>query len=125
LGAADFVDDPARMGRNLDALLHRKRGREHLQGPYRGEARWISGAPMTRHSWPKQGTVISPNKTERECQNGCGTIKVTRHEYPPGFPDGKHWPEFWNGLDKFEGKGTPPCTGRAKAATYDARSYPL
>ena len=79
---------------------------------------------MTRHRWPKQGTTISPNKTERECQNGCGIIKVTRHETEGGRP--KAWTEYFCGIDRVDVDGrVPPCTGRAKAAAYDARNYPL
>lgn len=79
---------------------------------------------MTRHRWPKEATIISPNKSERECQNGCGIVKVSRHETEGGRD--VHWHEFWHGLDQFEGKGTPPCTGRAASAVaYDARNYPL
>lgn len=62
---------------------------------------------MTRHRWPKHGTIISPNKTERECLNGCGTVKVTRHESEGGRD--RHWQEYWRGLDRFEGEGTPVC----------------
>lgn len=81
---------------------------------------------MTRHRWPKDSTVISPYKSERECLNGCGIVKVSRHEYPPDCPNGKHWPEFFRGLDKIECVGTPPCTGRAAGpVAYDARNYPL
>lgn len=64
---------------------------------------------MNHHRWPKQGVTISPNKTERECQNGCGIVKVTRHEYPPGNPFGIHWPEYWRGLDQFPGTRAPVC----------------
>jgi hypothetical protein len=79
---------------------------------------------MSRHRWADK-VVISPNKSERECRNGCGIVKVSRHEYPAGNPFGVHWPEFWRGLDKIECEGTPPCTGRAQAVSYDARNYPL
>ena len=60
-----------------------------------------------KHRWPKQGTAITPNKTELECRNGCGTIKVTRHEFEGGRE--VHWHEFWRGLDRCEGTGTPVC----------------
>ena len=50
---------------------------------------------MIRHRWGDK-VVISPNKTERECLNRCGIVKVTRHE-------------FWRGLDRIEGAGTPVC----------------
>lgn len=77
---------------------------------------------MTRHRWGEK-IAITPHKTERECLNGCGIIKVTRHEFEGGRE--VHWTEFWRDLDKIEGDGTPMCTGRAKAAVDDARSYPL
>ena len=76
---------------------------------------------MTRHRWPKQGTIISPHKTERECLNGCGTVKVTRHESEGGRDT--HWTEFWCGLEQHS--ATPPCVRHATSAAYDARSYPL
>lgn len=61
---------------------------------------------MTRHSWPKEGTTF-PNKTERECLNGCGIVKVTRHESEGGRD--VYWTEFWRGLDRIECEGTPAC----------------
>lgn len=79
-----------------------------------------------RHRWPGAGTVISPNKTERECRNGCGIVKVTRHETEGGRD--LHWIEFWRGLDPISDVNgrTPPCTGPATAAvSYSARNYPL
>jgi hypothetical protein len=60
---------------------------------------------MTRHRWGDK--VAFPNKSERECLNGCGTIKVTRHEFQGGRD--LHWTEFWRGLDRIEGEGTPAC----------------
>lgn len=76
---------------------------------------------MTRHRWGEPARFN--HKTERECQNNCGIIKVTRHESEGGKDI--HFVEFYRGLDKIECTGTPPCTGRAKAAEYDARNYPL
>lgn len=77
---------------------------------------------MTRHRWGDPSRF--DHKTERECQNGCGIVRVTRHESQGGKDI--HFVEFYRGLDKIECKGTPPCTGRAKAATaYEAGSYPL
>lgn len=61
---------------------------------------------MTRHRWPKEGTTFQ-NKTERECLNGCGIVKVTRHEFEGGRD--VYWTEFWRGLDRIEGAGTPAC----------------
>ena len=78
---------------------------------------------MTRHRWSEKA-VITPNKSERECLNGCGLVMVHRHEYPDGNPFGVHWEEFWRGLDQLEVRG--PCTGRAGGSVaYDARNYPL
>lgn len=64
---------------------------------------------MTRHRWPKQPTIISPNKSERECLNGCGIVKVTRHEFEGGRE--VHWVEFYRGLDRVghRWQGTPVC----------------
>ena len=62
------------------------------------------------HRWAEK-IVVSPYKTERECKNGCGIVKVIRHEGQ------LHWMEFYCGLDRIECTGTPPCTGKAKAIT--------
>lgn len=79
---------------------------------------------MTRHRWPKQGNVISAQKTERECQRGCGIVKVSRRESEGGRD--LYWDEFWRGLDRLDGAGTPPCkAASARPATSDARNYPL
>jgi len=43
------------------------------------------------------------NASERECLNGCGIIRVTRHE------GDQHWIEFWRGLDKISVGKTPVC----------------
>ena len=61
---------------------------------------------MTRHRWGEK-TPISPSKTERECLNGCRTIKVTRHEFEGGKEI--HWTEFWRDCERIEGEGTPVC----------------
>jgi len=58
-----------------------------------------------KHRWGEKA-VISAHKTEQECINGCGIVKVRRHE-PQNFPP--HWTEFWRGLDRIECKGTPAC----------------
>lgn len=77
---------------------------------------------MSRHKWGDKIQFPLAHKTERTCINGCGITKVSRHEH-----EGRdlHWVEFWCGEERIETVGTPPCTGSAKAATYDARSYPL
>lgn len=61
---------------------------------------------MKRHRWADK-VVVSPNKTERECLNGCRTIKVSRHEFEGGRD--VYWTEFWRDLEKIEGAGTPTC----------------
>lgn len=55
----------------------------------------------TRHSWA--APVRFQFKTERTCKF-CDVTKVTRHE-PGQLP----WIEFYRGLDKIEGAGTPAC----------------
>lgn len=47
--------------------------------------------------------MVSPYKSERECENGCGIVKVSRHEGQ------SHWLEFWRGLDKISVGVTPAC----------------
>lgn len=61
---------------------------------------------MKRHHWGEK-IVISVNKTERECLDGCGIVKVTRHEQEGGRD--LHWIEFWRGLDRIECDATPAC----------------
>ncbi len=58
------------------------------------------------HRWSSPQT-ISPHKTERECQNNCGIVKVTRHESEGGRE--VHWREFWRGLDRIDVIRTPAC----------------
>ena len=62
-----------------------------------------------KHRWPKEGTIISPHKTERECENGCGIVKVSRHE--TDGPREVHWIEFWrtDDMQRIKGQGTPKC----------------
>jgi hypothetical protein len=64
---------------------------------------------MTRHRWGDK-IPITPNKTECECQNGCGIVKVSRHECEGGRD--VYWTEFWRGLDRIEGEGAPACDGK-------------
>jgi hypothetical protein len=54
-----------------------------------------------RHSWGEPERFL--HKSERECRNGCGVIKVTRHE------GGAHWIEFWRDGERIPGKRTPIC----------------
>lgn len=78
---------------------------------------------MSRHKWGNKTDFPLAHKSERTCTNGCGITKVTRHETEGGHD--RYWTEFWRGGERIPGKSTPPCDGPAKAATYDARSYPL
>lgn len=71
---------------------------------------------MIRHRWPKKGTVISPNKSERECLNGCGTIKATRHESEGGRD--VYWTEFCRGLDRIDVDGRTPVCERVLEAAH-------
>lgn len=57
------------------------------------------------HRWGER-VVVSPNKTERQCLR-CGIVKATRNECEGGRP--LFWTEFWRGLDRIEGDGTPAC----------------
>jgi hypothetical protein len=54
-----------------------------------------------RHSWGEPARF--EHKTERECLNGCGVIRVTRHE------GGRHWVEFWRDCEKISTGKTPIC----------------
>jgi hypothetical protein len=54
-----------------------------------------------RHSWGEP--VRFEYKTERSCVNGCGIVKVTRHE------GGEHWIEFWREGEKIATDKTPGC----------------
>lgn len=68
-----------------------------------------------KHSWGPPTRIPSalalPRKTERVCEK-CGIVKVTWHETDErGFET--YRTEFWRGLDRVEGVGTPVC-GAAK-----------
>ena len=58
-----------------------------------------------RHRWGDR--VQFAHKSERECMNGCGIVKVSRHESEGGR--GRYWTEFWRDLEQIEGEGTPVC----------------
>lgn len=60
---------------------------------------------MTRHRWGEP--VRFAHKTERECLNGCRTIKVSRQEFDGGRD--VYWTEFWCDGDRIECAGTPLC----------------
>ena len=57
---------------------------------------------VKRHRWG-QKNVVSPYKTERECQNGCGIVKASRHEHH------SHWTEYWRGLERISVDKAPAC----------------
>lgn len=60
-----------------------------------------------RHRWSDR-RVVNANKTERDCLNSCGIVKVSRHE--TDGPRDVHWVEFWRGLDRIdEDSVTPVC----------------
>lgn len=58
-----------------------------------------------RHCWGEP--VRFEHKTERECRNGCGIVKVTRHENEGGRD--LHWAEFWRDGEQIQTIRTPPC----------------
>lgn len=69
---------------------------------------------MSRHRWGDK-VPVSPHKTERECLNRCGIVKVTRHEFEGGRE--VHWIEFWRGLDRIKGAATPVCEPISEVVT--------
>lgn len=58
-----------------------------------------------RHKWGNKVKFPLEHKSERECLNGCGIVKVTRHE------DRALRVEFWRGMKKIGHRwtGTPVC----------------
>jgi hypothetical protein len=76
-----------------------------------------------KHRWGHKTYFPLANKSECECSNGCGLVKVSRHEFEGGCE--VHWTEFWCGMERIDCQGTPPCAGRAKGVQYEARGYPL
>jgi len=60
-------------------------------------------AKPRRHKWAAKVEFPFAHKSERECLNGCGIVKVTRHE------DRSHWVEYWRGLEKISVDKTPVC----------------
>jgi hypothetical protein len=55
-----------------------------------------------RHRWGDK-VVITIHKSERECKNGCGIVKASRHEH------NSHWVEYWRGLEKISVDRAPTC----------------
>lgn len=62
-----------------------------------GHPRGWNDAFDTVERWIKE--ILTPNKTERECLNGCGTIKVTHHQHEGGR--NVEWTSYFRGLDEF------------------------
>lgn len=67
-----------------------------------------------RHRWGDAQRFPLAHKTERACLNGCGIVKVTRHEAEGGRD--VHWQEFWRDGMRIACDGTPAC----EAVTADA-----
>lgn len=53
------------------------------------------------HKWGEPNRMAQ--KTERECQRGCRTIRVTFHQ------GGRHWIEFYRDGEKVSAGKTPAC----------------
>jgi hypothetical protein len=67
---------------------------------------------MTRHRWGDP--VRSFERTNRECLNGCGIFRVTRHD-----GDGRPWVEFWRDESRVDIDGkTPPCDAPPKSVGW-------
>jgi hypothetical protein len=64
---------------------------------------------QSRHKWSDPTRYLY--KTERECRNGCGIVKVTQH---PGFV--QPWQEFYRDGELIATEATPPCA--AASATH-------
>jgi hypothetical protein len=59
---------------------------------------------MKRHKWEESSR--EPHRTVRTCLNGCGVLKISRHEVENGRDI--HWQEFWRGTDRI-GTVRPEC----------------
>lgn len=70
-----------------------------------------------RHSWGEPSRIPNaialPRKTERECEK-CGVVKVTWHDFDGSRETFRT--EFYRGLDRIEGTGTPVCEAVEVAA---------
>jgi hypothetical protein len=64
------------------------------------------GEAMKRHRWGDK-VLITPNKSECECRNGCGIVKASRNESEGGRPI--YWTEYWRGLDRIAIDHAPVC----------------
>ena len=62
-------------------------------------------ATRKRHRWGERNPSPNGTKTERVCENGCGIIRVTRHE------GNQHWVEFWRegAVKRIDCERTPLC----------------
>lgn len=59
------------------------------------------------HRWGEKTDFPLAHKSERECQNGCGITKVTRHEWDGARE--QHWIEFWRDGERIACEATPVC----------------
>jgi len=63
-----------------------------------------------RHTWSDPtrvpNAIALPRKTERECLR-CGLVKVVWHDLDGARETFRT--EFWRGLERVEGVGTPVC----------------
>lgn len=57
----------------------------------------------SRHKW--SSPIYYLYKTERECLNRCGIVKVTRHEDAL-----RPWQEFYRDGELIATEATPPCS---------------
>lgn len=66
-----------------------------------------SGPPsaIARHRWSEPRRY--EHKSERDCLNGCGIVKVSHHE------GDAHWIDFWRDAERIASDHTPPCKGPA------------
>lgn len=66
---------------------------------------------MSKHKWADP-VRYDHTTTFRSCKNGCGLVKVTRHE-PDNNPP--HWIEWERDGHRFQNSKTPPCEEAMKA----------
>lgn len=60
-------------------------------------------AKQKRHRWAAKIDFPLAHKSESECKNGCGIVKVSRREHL------SHWLEYWRGLEKISVAHAPAC----------------
>ncbi|WP_439392357.1 hypothetical protein ACRQ5Q_22440 [Bradyrhizobium sp. PMVTL-01] len=60
-----------------------------------------------KHRWGDKVDYPLAHKSERECRNGCGVVKVHRHETEGGKDI--HWVEYWRNGEMIPGGMRPTC----------------